>query len=62
MLLGTVGYRAVSRRVGGTKARGWIVYQRDTEEINILKNSYETKMGTAEQHILNIYTRARVKL
>ena len=37
MLLGKTGYRAVSRRINGTKARGWIVYQRDTNEIDSLK-------------------------
>lgn len=37
MLLGRAGYTAVTRRVGGIKSRGWIVYQRDSEEINSLK-------------------------
>ncbi len=37
ILLGKAGYRAVSRRINGTKARGWIVYQRDTNEIDSLK-------------------------
>ena len=37
MLLGTVGYSKVSRRIGGNKTRGWLVYQRDTDEINSLK-------------------------
>ena len=37
ILLGKAGYRAVSRRINGTKARGWIVYQRDTNEIDCLK-------------------------
>ena len=37
MLLGTVGYSKVSRRIGGCKTRGWLVYQRDTDEINSLK-------------------------
>ena len=37
MLLGKAGYRAVSRRINGIKARGWIVYQRDTNEIDSLK-------------------------
>ena len=36
-LLSGIGYRSVSRRVGGTKTRGWIVYQRDTGEMNALK-------------------------
>ncbi len=37
MLLGTVGYSKVNRRIGGNKTRGWLVYQRDTDEINSLK-------------------------
>ena len=37
MLLGTAGYKAVNKRLGGIRTRGWIVYQRDTEEINTLK-------------------------
>ena len=37
MLLGTVGYTKVTRRVGGYKTRGWLVYQRDADEINSLK-------------------------
>ena len=37
MLLGTVGYSKVNRRIGRCKTRGWLVYQRDTDEINSLK-------------------------
>ena len=37
MVLGGIGYRAVTRKINNTRARGWIVYQRDTEEINRLK-------------------------
>ena len=37
ILMGKAGYRAVSRRINGIKARGWIVYQRDTNEIDCLK-------------------------
>jgi hypothetical protein len=33
MLLGQAGYRAVTRGERGSRMRGWIVYQRDTEEI-----------------------------
>ena len=36
-VLSGIGYRSVSRRVGGTKTRRWIVYQRDTGEMNALK-------------------------
>jgi hypothetical protein len=37
ILLGIVGYHAVRRRTGNVLTRGWIVYQRDTDEINALK-------------------------
>ena len=33
----TAGYKAVRRRTGNVLTRGWIVYQRDTDEINALK-------------------------
>ena len=36
-LLGKVGYKPVRSRIGGILTRGWIVYQRDTNEINALK-------------------------
>ena len=37
MLLGTVGYSKVNRRIGGNKTRGWLVYQRDTDEVASLR-------------------------
>ena len=37
MLLGKMGYKPVRRTINGCKLRGWLVYQRDTEEINSLK-------------------------
>ena len=37
MVLGQQGYRAVTRKINDTRARGWIVYQRDTDEINTIK-------------------------
>ena len=37
MLLGQLGYKNVQRRINAIKARGWIVYQRDSEEINSIK-------------------------
>ena len=33
MLLGQLGYRAVTRGGRNARIRGWIVYQRDSEEI-----------------------------
>lgn len=36
-VLGTAGYKAVRRRISNIPTRGWIVYQRDTDEINTLK-------------------------
>ena len=37
VLLGQRGYRSVQRQLGGHRARGWIVYQRDTNEIDSMK-------------------------
>ena len=37
MVLGTAGFRAVMRKAGSGRARGWIVYQRDNDEINALR-------------------------
>ena len=37
MVLGTAGYKATKRKIGNTQTRGWIVYQRDTDEISALK-------------------------
>ena len=37
MVLGTVGFRAVTRKAGSGRARGWIVYQRDNNEIKSLR-------------------------
>ena len=37
MVLGAAGFRAVTRKAGSGRARGWIVYQRDNNEINALR-------------------------
>ena len=37
MVLGTAGYKATKRKIGNTQTRGWIVYQRDTDEISALR-------------------------
>jgi predicted P-loop ATPase len=37
MLLGKAGYQPVRRKINATKVRGWLVYQRDSEEITSLK-------------------------
>ena len=37
MLLGKAGYRAVTRGSRNARVRGWIVYQRNTDEINANK-------------------------
>ena len=36
-VLGRMGYKSVSRRYNGIKMRGWLVYQRDTNEIYSMK-------------------------
>ena len=35
--LGKAGYRAVTRGNRNARVRGWIVYQRNTDEINVNK-------------------------
>ena len=37
MVLGAAGFRAVTRKAGSGRARGWIVYQRDNDEIKNLR-------------------------
>ena len=37
MVLGKAGFRAVTRNAGSGRARGWIVYQRDNNEIDTLR-------------------------
>jgi len=37
MILGSSGYQSVQRQIGGRRGRGWIVYQRDTDEIASIK-------------------------
>ena len=40
VLLGTAGYKDVRHKIGGVRTRGWLVYQRSTDEINANKNLY----------------------
>ena len=37
VLMGTAGYKNVRRRIGNSLTRGWLVYQRHSDEINVLK-------------------------
>ena len=37
MVIGTAGYKSASPRIGQVRTRGWIVYQRDTKEIEALR-------------------------
>ena len=37
MLLGKAGYQPIRRIINGTRLRGWLVYQRDTNEMESLK-------------------------
>ena len=48
-IFGTAGYKCVSRGIGGVKSRGWLVYQRNSDEINSLKRLLKEQMGTVEQ-------------
>ena len=52
MVLGTAGYRAVTRKAGSGRARGWIVYQRDNDEINALRRFLK---DDTSQHDTAIY-------
>ena len=36
-ILSTAGYKAVRKRIANIQTRGWLVYQRDTDEIHSLK-------------------------
>ena len=40
VLLGTAGHKDVRHKIGGVRSRGWLVYQRSTDEINANKNLY----------------------
>lgn len=42
MLLEQLGYRAVTRRSRNERLRGWIVYQRDSDEISSMKKLFAT--------------------
>jgi hypothetical protein len=52
MVLGTAGFRAVTRKAGSGRARGWIVYQRDNDEINALRRLLK---DDTSQHDTAIY-------
>ena len=41
MLLGTAGYKNVRRRIGYSLTRGWLVYQRHSDEIDRIKNHFK---------------------
>ena len=52
MVLGKAGFRAVTRNAGSGRARGWIVYQRDNNEINALRRLLK---DDTSQHDTAIY-------
>ena len=52
MVLGAAGYRAVTRKAGSGRARGWIVYQRDNNEIKSLRRLLKDETS---QHDTAIY-------
>ena len=43
-ILSTAGYKAVRKRIANIQTRGWIVYQRDTDEIHSLKRLLEDQL------------------
>ena len=50
MLLGQMGFSAVQRSINGLRGRGWLVYQRNNEEINSLKKL----LGAAQLHSYSV--------
>ena len=41
VLLGTAGYKNVRHKIGGVRTRGWLVYQRHSDEIDRIKNHFK---------------------
>ena len=41
VLLGTTGYTTVRRRLGTSLARGWLVYQRHSDEIDLITKQFK---------------------
>ena len=41
VLLGTAGYKDVRHKIGGVRSRGWLVYQRHSDEIDRIKNHFK---------------------
>ena len=50
VLLGTDGYKDVRHKIGRVRTRGWLVYQRNNEEINSLKQL----LGAAQLHSYSV--------
>ena len=45
VVLGQQGYKTARPRISGVKTRGWLVYQRDTKEIEMLRRLLKTNNG-----------------
>ena len=56
---GKAGYKAVRRRIGNVITREWIVYQKDTDEINALKKTIKRISVTPVTANFSIYTYPR---
>ena len=41
VLLGTAGYKDVRHKIGGVRSRGWLVYQRHSDEIDRIKDHFK---------------------
>ena len=41
VLLGTAGYKDVRHKIGGVRTRGWLVYQRNSDEIDRIKDYFK---------------------
>ena len=44
VLLGKAGYQNVQRRINTIKTRGWLIYQRDSDEINSIKKNFSKRL------------------
>ena len=41
VLLGPAGYKDVRHKIGGVRTRGWLVYQRNSDEIDRIKDHFK---------------------
>ena len=59
MLLGTAGYKAVTRGTRNARIRGWMVYERDSEEITLAKKREVDYASMQPSNVFFKFTPAR---